>query len=83
MKKLYGLALMGLFAAAGSAGAHASSGDRDRDHDDRDHDRYTVHAVAQSAPEMSAGTMMAALTLLGGGLVVLFARRSSQFADRG
>lgn len=81
MKKLYGLALMGLFASAGSAGAHPGSGDRDRD--DRDHDRHAVHAVVQSAPEMSAGTMMAALTLLGGGLVVLFARRSSRVADRG
>ncbi len=69
-------------AAAATARDSAAGRSHDNDRDDRDGRHGQPHAPAQNAPEISAGSMLAALTLLGGGLVVLRPRRGSSVADR-
>jgi hypothetical protein len=84
-----------LLAAAGGASATQISdhrGDQYRRDDTKDRqflprDEYQrsdrgVGASAQSAPEISPGTMVAALTLLGGALIVMRGRRNTRPADR-
>jgi len=67
--------LMAIAALSLAAAAHARSNGNDRDGDDHNRsDGHTIAAGAQSAPEISAGTMLGALTLLGGSLIVLRGR---------
>ena len=73
MKITSGLLTVLLLAAAGSAGAHHTAADREDA--DRSADPHRVAVAPLSAPEISPGSMIAALTLLGGGLVVLRGRR--------
>ena len=73
MKIANGILTVLLIAAAGSAGAHQTADDRDGA--SRGNSHRHVDVAPLSAPEISPGSMIAALTLLGGGLVVLRGRR--------
>ena len=56
--------------------------DGDRDDHQRGNRDVVPHANVQTAPEISAGSMIAALTLLGGALIVFRSRRKPLDADR-
>ena len=61
---------------------HHDEGYRDREDARRSGRHDFVAPAVQSAPEISPGTLIVALTLLGGGLVVLRGRRATPRADR-
>jgi len=70
-----------LLGAAGVAQADQDDGGRDaRDarvfHGGHDHDRHDRGLPSVQAPEIDPASMVAALTLLGGALVVLRGRRA-------
>ena len=67
--------LLGTVGAAAGAVAHESPGHRDGDRATQVNQRDGRTFSAQAAPEISAGSLFAALTLLGGGLIVLRTRR--------
>jgi len=81
-----GIAIL-LLGGTGLASANADSkggdrGDRgEQRHADRHHGDSVLAASTVQAPEIQASTMIAALTLLGGGLFVLRGWRASRSAD--